>query len=51
MRMPEKILVIYNEPVTMSGSAKKDSYHKFTRKPFRTADLRGKTRDIFSEPS
>lgn len=49
--MPEKILVIYNEPVIMSGSARKDSYQKFTCKPFKTADLRGKTRDIFSEPS
>jgi hypothetical protein len=49
--MPEKILVIYNEPAMMSGSARKDGYQKFTWKPFRTADLRVKTRDIFSEPS
>jgi hypothetical protein len=49
--MPEKILVIYYGAVVLKGSAKKDSYHKFTRKPFRTADLRAKTRDTFSEPS
>jgi len=49
--MPEKVLVIYNEQVIMCVSAKKASHHEFKEKPFSTADLRGKTRDIFSEPS
>jgi len=48
--MPEKILLIYNKKTMMSGSAKSHSYQVFTGKTFSPADLRGKTRDIFSEP-
>ncbi len=49
--MPEKILVIYDEPGMMSGSAKKYDYQEFSGKPFRPTDLRAETRDVFSEPS